>query len=105
MRPLQQLTRWHDGLVEDAVGHGAVAGLVALVAGIVAWVVDRRRRSFADRPTTPAAAVFAGRERGTRLTLSSNGAAGGLAGLARCRSRAAVETRPWRRRQHLGTAG
>ncbi len=33
---------------------------VAVVAGIVAWLVDRRRRRYADRATTPAAALFAG---------------------------------------------
>lgn len=33
----------------------------AVVAAGVAWAVDRRRRRFADLPTTPAAAVFAGR--------------------------------------------
>jgi hypothetical protein len=31
------------------------------VAGLAAWIVDRRRRSYADLPTSPAAAVFAGR--------------------------------------------
>lgn len=33
---------------------------VALVAAVVAWLLDRRRRKYADRATTPAAAVFAG---------------------------------------------
>lgn len=33
----------------------------AAVAAVVAWAVDRRRRLYADLPTTPAAAVFAGR--------------------------------------------
>ncbi|MGY6501765.1 MAG: LemA family protein [Acidimicrobiales bacterium] len=33
---------------------------VALVAAVIAWVVDRRRRRYADRATTPAAALFAG---------------------------------------------
>lgn len=33
---------------------------VALVAAVVAWLFDRRRRKYADLPTTPAAAVFAG---------------------------------------------
>ncbi|HEV7762559.1 MAG TPA: LemA family protein [Acidimicrobiales bacterium] len=31
------------------------------VMGVAAWLVDRRRRSYADLATTPAAAVFAGR--------------------------------------------
>ncbi len=33
---------------------------VAVVAGIITWALDRRRRKYADLPTTPAAAVFAG---------------------------------------------
>lgn len=33
---------------------------VAAVAAVVAWLVDRRRRRYADRATTPAAALFAG---------------------------------------------
>ncbi|MDZ7679201.1 MAG: LemA family protein [Acidimicrobiales bacterium] len=33
---------------------------VAAVAAIVAWLLDRRRRKYADRATTPAAALFAG---------------------------------------------
>ena len=40
------------------IGLGLVA--VGLVAGIAAWLVDRRRRIYSDQPTTPAAAVFAG---------------------------------------------
>ena len=40
------------------MGWVALAGVVAAIA---AWLVDRRRRAYADRPTTPAAAVFAGR--------------------------------------------
>lgn len=34
---------------------------IGLAVGVVAWLVDRRRRTYADHPTTPAAAVFAGR--------------------------------------------
>jgi hypothetical protein len=41
------------------------AGLWALpagsLAGLLAWIADRRRRLFTDQATTPAAAVFAGR--------------------------------------------
>jgi len=33
----------------------------AVLIGLAAWAVDRRRRAFADLATTPAAAVFAGR--------------------------------------------
>ena len=33
---------------------------VAVVAAVVAWLMDRRRRKYADRATTPAAALFAG---------------------------------------------
>jgi hypothetical protein len=33
----------------------------AVVLALVAWLLDRRRRVYADSPTTPAAAVFAGR--------------------------------------------
>jgi LemA protein len=44
---------------------GAGAGIAWLlgagVIGLVAWAVDRRRRAFTDLATTPAAAVFAGR--------------------------------------------
>ncbi|MGK2950661.1 MAG: LemA family protein [Acidimicrobiales bacterium] len=40
-------------------------GLLVLLGGIVvtgaAWLLDRRRRAYTDRATTPAAAVFAGR--------------------------------------------
>jgi hypothetical protein len=39
--------------------HLVVAG--ALVVAVAAWLVDRRRRLYADLPTSPAAAVFAGR--------------------------------------------
>lgn len=42
-------------------GIGVVALLVGSVATLAAWFVDRRRRAYADLPTTPAAAVFAGR--------------------------------------------
>jgi hypothetical protein len=39
----------------------SVIGLgVAAVAAIVTWLLDRRRRRYADRATTPAAALFAG---------------------------------------------
>lgn len=38
----------------------AAAG-ATVVAGSVAWALDRRRRAMTDRATTPAAAVFAGR--------------------------------------------
>jgi LemA protein len=37
------------------------AGIVAVVLAVVTWAVDRRRRRYVDLPTTPAAAVFAGR--------------------------------------------
>lgn len=37
------------------------AWVVAVVGSVGAWAVDRRRRLYADLPTTPAAAVFAGR--------------------------------------------
>jgi hypothetical protein len=40
---------------------GAAGGAVGLVAMLVAWLVDRRRRAYTDLATTPAAAVFAGR--------------------------------------------
>lgn len=33
---------------------------VAAVAAIITWFMDRRRRKYADRATTPAAALFAG---------------------------------------------
>jgi hypothetical protein len=33
---------------------------VAAVAAIITWLLDRRRRRYADRATTPAAALFAG---------------------------------------------
>jgi hypothetical protein len=33
---------------------------VALVAGLITWALDRRRRMYADLATTPCAAVFAG---------------------------------------------
>jgi hypothetical protein len=33
---------------------------VAAVAAIITWLLDRRRRKYADRATTPAAALFAG---------------------------------------------
>lgn len=37
-----------------------IALVVAVVSALVAWALDRRRRVYADQPTTPAAAVFAG---------------------------------------------
>ena len=37
------------------------AGVVAIAALVGGWLVDRRRRVYADLGTTPAAAVFAGR--------------------------------------------
>ncbi len=37
-----------------------LAGL-SLAAAVTAWLIDRRRRQYSDQPTTPAAAVFAGR--------------------------------------------
>lgn len=37
------------------------AAAVAVVAALGAWLLDRRRRTYADLPTSPAAAVFAGR--------------------------------------------
>jgi LemA protein len=40
---------------------GALALGAGLLATVVAWLVDRRRRAYTDVPTTPAAAVFAGR--------------------------------------------
>jgi len=43
------------------MGPALAAVAVAVVAGIAAWLTDRRRRSYADLPTSPAAAVFAGR--------------------------------------------
>jgi hypothetical protein len=43
------------------VGSGALGVAVAVVAAVLAWAVDRRRRAYTDQATTPAAAVFAGR--------------------------------------------
>jgi hypothetical protein len=40
---------------------GAIALAVGLAATLAAWLVDRRRRAYTDLATTPAAAVFAGR--------------------------------------------
>lgn len=37
-----------------------IVAFVALAAALAAWLVDKRRRVYADQPTTPAAAVFAG---------------------------------------------
>jgi LemA protein len=37
------------------------AAAATLVLAVAAWLCDRRRRVYADHPTTPAAAVFAGR--------------------------------------------
>jgi len=53
----------NDGRVAQAVDGGLVlaAAGATVVAGSVAWVLDRRRRAMTDRATTPAAAVFAGR--------------------------------------------
>jgi hypothetical protein len=42
-----------------AVGIWLLIG--AAVVGLLAWVLDRRRRAYTDLATTPAAAVFAGR--------------------------------------------
>jgi hypothetical protein len=45
----------------DGMGPALAAVAVAVGAGVAAWLTDRRRRSYADLPTSPAAAVFAGR--------------------------------------------
>lgn len=42
-----------------ALGAGLLAAGTA--ASVAAWLLDRRRRAYTDQPTTPAAAVFAGR--------------------------------------------
>jgi hypothetical protein len=43
------------------VGIGAWLVAGGAVMGVLAWLVDRQRRAYADLATTPAAAVFAGR--------------------------------------------
>jgi hypothetical protein len=43
------------------VGIGAWWIAVGALVGLAAWLVDRQRRAYADLATTPAAAVFAGR--------------------------------------------
>jgi hypothetical protein len=40
---------------------GAAVAIGAVVLAVATWAVDRRRRRYVDLPTTPAAAVFAGR--------------------------------------------
>ncbi len=37
-----------------------IAAGIAVAAALIAWMIDRRRRVYADQPTTPAAAIFAG---------------------------------------------
>ena len=53
------------GLLAALANENRPAGTAALAVGIAAaigaWLVDRRRRTYTDLPTTPAAAVFAGR--------------------------------------------
>jgi hypothetical protein len=43
------------------MGFGPLVVAAGAVTGLLAWLVDRQRRSYADLATTPAAAVFAGR--------------------------------------------
>jgi hypothetical protein len=52
------------------MGLGAGALAVGCVAALVAWLLDRKRRAYTDLATTPAAAVFAGRNevKGRALT-------------------------------------
>lgn len=53
------------GLLAALADENRPVGMAALAVGIAAalgaWLVDRRRRTYTDLPTTPAAAVFAGR--------------------------------------------
>lgn len=61
--PDLELVAAHVGALtpEQLRGWGSVVAIVGAGLALAAWLVDRRRRTYTDLATTPAAALFAGR--------------------------------------------